>query len=108
MADTTWRERLKEAIATRETSNRALSKAVGAGEGYISELFASSKEPSFDRMLQIARVLEVSLTWLVYGVEMSHEAEQLLRLFSRLSDPQKAAFLQLAESIAAEDDQRAS
>lgn len=100
MAYKTWRDRLREAIVEKQTSERALSIAIGRAPAYLNGILKLGKQPTVDNMVMIADKLGVSLMWLLFGDDMSPEAEKLLRLYSSLKPKQRADFLRLAESVA--------
>lgn len=75
---------------------RNVSRAAGCGDGYLFEVLESGKEPTLDRLLRVAGVLEVSITWLLYGFELSSLDEEFLSLFARLTPQQRSAVLALA------------
>lgn len=96
-----WRDRLAQAIERSGRSLRSISKAVGKADGYLYGVLHEGKEPGINTMARLADELNVSLAYLVYGVEMSGNSEKLLRLFAELNDEQQADFLRLAESVSA-------
>lgn len=95
MADT-WRTRLQAALDASGKSKRSVSLAADCAAGYLHDILAVGKEPTIDRLLRIADVLGVSLSWLLYGIELGHQEERLLRLYSKLSPRQRQAILDLA------------
>lgn len=100
MADKSWRERLADAIEGKQTSERALSIAIGRASSYVNGVLKLGKEPTIENLVKMADALDVSLMWLLFGDDVSPEAERLLRLYSGLSSAQKSDFLRLAESVA--------
>lgn len=101
MADSTWIDRLEDARERKGVSLRALSISMGRAPGYVHSLIKEGKRPSIDNMVAIADQLGVSLNWLVFGVEMTADAERLLRLYSGLDTAQQENFLRMAEAAAA-------
>lgn len=76
----TWRDRLAEAIERDGRSQRAVSIAAGLGPGYINALFREGREPTVGHAIRVCEVLGISLSWLLYGIDMSPESEEILRL----------------------------
>lgn len=95
MADT-WRTRLQAAYDASGKSKRAVSLAADCGPGYLHDILAVGKEPTIDRLVRLANVLNVSLSWLLYGIELGHQEERLLKLYAQLSPRQRQALLDLA------------
>lgn len=100
MTDTSWRERLAEAIERSGKSERSVSLSIGRAAGYVHGILKNGKEPGIDSFAALASELGVSLSWLLYGTEMSGNSERLLQIFAVLSDDQQADFLRMAESVA--------
>lgn len=80
---------------------REISKEAGCGAGYLHDILKAGKDPTIERLMRIADALDVSLSWLLYDIEMSKQDEELLRLFATLSKRQKKAFLDLAMTMPA-------
>lgn len=101
MADSSWIERLSQALTEKRVSMRELSLAMGRAPGYVHSLVKDAKQPSINNMVAMSDKLGVSLMWLVFGIEMSGDAERLLRLYSSLGPDQQREFLRMAEAAAA-------
>jgi ribonucleoside-diphosphate reductase alpha chain len=80
MIESGWRERLEQAIEISGRSNREISLAAGRGPGYLHSLLSEGKDPTIDNLIAICQALNVSLTKILYGVEMSAETEEILAL----------------------------
>lgn len=78
--DQTWRDRLVAAIERDGRSQRAVSIAAGLGPGYINALLREGREPTVGSAIRVCRELGISLPWLIYGIEMSPQTEEILRL----------------------------
>lgn len=100
MADETWRDRLKRAVEKSGRPLREISRTMGRSDGYVYGIIHDAKEPGIDSVVELCRVLGISVTELLFGVEMSDSTEKLLRIYAGLSEDQKADFLRLAESAA--------
>jgi transcriptional regulator with XRE-family HTH domain len=96
MADR-WRDRLKAAFLASGKSMRAVSLESGCAHNYLFEILETGKEPGMDRLLRVAEALDVSLPWLLYGVEIGPREERLLKLYAMLPEAQQRAMLDLAE-----------
>jgi transcriptional regulator with XRE-family HTH domain len=91
-----WRERLTQALANSGRSMRSVSIAAKCSPNYLHSILAEGQEPAIDRLLRIADVMNVSLSWLLYGLEIGRQEEELLRRYALLSDRQRQAILDLA------------
>lgn len=103
MIDADWRGRLQEAIDAKGMTARSVSLAAKLSPGYVHSIIQDGKEPSISRLIAIADILGVSLSYLVYGVQMTAEEEDLLLTYARLSRRQREDFLRLAKSTASVD-----
>jgi len=100
MSKESWRLRLQEAVEKSGKSLRSISLAAGCSPGYLHGILSSKKEPTIARLVKLCAVLDVSVTYVVLGVEWSPTQEQFLLLLSGLSDEQKTLLLDLARSLA--------
>lgn len=102
---TMWRDRLRQTLDNSGKSMRAVSMAAGLGDNYLHSILGEGKEPSIDRLLKIADTLNISLAWLLYGIEIGPQEERLLRLYAKLPETQRRAILDLASIGDPEQDQ---
>jgi transcriptional regulator with XRE-family HTH domain len=93
---TKWRDRLSAAIEASGKSRRAISIEAKCGAGYLFDVLEVGKEPTIDRLMRIADVLGITLSWLLYGFELGPEEQELIRLYARLPETQRRAMLDLA------------
>lgn len=89
-----WKIRLEEALEKTGRSKRSVSLAAGLGPGYVHSILKEGKDPTIENLIAVANVLNVSLSYLLYGYEVSKEAEEILSLLER-KPQQRAAILQL-------------
>nr|WP_233284941.1 helix-turn-helix transcriptional regulator [Agrobacterium tumefaciens] len=75
-----WRARLQDALETSGKSAREVSLAAGKGPGYVHSILKEGKEPTVDNLIAICGVLNVSLSQIIYGIEMSAETAEILSL----------------------------
>jgi transcriptional regulator with XRE-family HTH domain len=102
---TLWRDRLRMTLDDSGKSMRAVSLAAGLSENYLHSVLGEGKEPSIDRLMKIADTLNISLSWLLYGIEIGPQEERLLRLYARLPEQQRRAILDLASIADLKPDQ---
>lgn len=75
-----WRTRLQDALEASGKSAREVSLAAGKGPGYVHSILKEGKEPTVDNLIAICGVLNVSLSQVIYGIEMSAETAEILSL----------------------------
>lgn len=100
--DTGWRSRLIEAVETSPKSMRAVSLAAGRGPGYLHSVIRDGKDPSVDHLASVCSELGVSLPYILFGMDISPETEEIVRALQDNPSKRKAilALLQ-SESPAA-------
>lgn len=74
---------------------RSVSMKAGLSEAYLHTILEKGKEPGLDNLLALAKELRVSLSWLVYGYDISPESERLLEAWAALPPDRREAFLAL-------------
>jgi transcriptional regulator with XRE-family HTH domain len=75
-----WRGRLQEILVSSGKSAREVSLAAGKGPGYVHSLLKEGKDPTIDNLLAICAVLNISISHLIHGIELSRETEEILTL----------------------------
>lgn len=97
MENNDWRARLTQKIEESGKSMRAISIAIGKGEAYTFSIVKYNKIPSAETLVKICEEVGTSVSYVLFGYEVSAEEEKLLRLFSQASPAQKAAILTLLQ-----------
>lgn len=72
-------------------SLRQVSMKAGLSSSYLHSVLENGKEPGLDNLLSIAGELNISLSWLVYGYEISPESERLLAAWANLPTEKREA-----------------
>lgn len=75
-----WRARLEDAIKKSGRSKREISLAAGKGPGYVHSILKEGKDPTIDNLIAICGAINVSLTQILYGVQMNPETQEILSL----------------------------
>ncbi|MEN3145726.1 helix-turn-helix transcriptional regulator [Neorhizobium sp. IRAMC:178] len=84
MAKDDWKSRLLATIEERGTSQRRVSLDAGLGPGYVNSWFnKEQKEPTVENLLKVCAVLNVSVSYILFGVQMSAETEEILHLLEK-------------------------
>ncbi len=98
MIDEGWRSRLLAAIKASGKSHRELSLAAGMGAGYVNSLFNDHKDPTIKNLMSVCEAVGVSLSYVLYGYEMSAETEEILRLLQKAPEGERDALLRLLQA----------
>jgi transcriptional regulator with XRE-family HTH domain len=92
--DDSWRARLQGILDRDGRSMRDVSLSAGLSAGYLHGILKGGKDSTIDRIAAIADALNVSLAYILIGLEVSPETEKLISLLQ--SDPaSRDAVLQL-------------
>lgn len=59
---------------------RDVSLKAGCAAGYVQSLLTEGKDPTIDRLIRVCNALGVSLSWLIYGVELTPAREEIVGL----------------------------
>lgn len=74
---TNWRERARARMKEIGISQERLGEAFGMTPAAIQKWLAGDRQPSLDQINQIADVLNVTQTWLTYGLDASSTIDGL-------------------------------
>lgn len=97
MEQETWRDRLAGAIKRSGKSMRAISLATGRGPGYVHSILKDDKDPTIDHLIEVCEQVGVSLSYLIYGFDVSGENEKILHLLQGASPLRRKGILQILE-----------
>jgi transcriptional regulator with XRE-family HTH domain len=78
----TWRTRLTACLEKDGSSLRSISLQAGLGANYLSQMINDNKEPGIEIVLRLCNILNVSVTYIVTGKELSKLDEELLVLLA--------------------------
>lgn len=93
-------ERIKEKCKERKTSMNALEKQLNFGNGSIR--LWDSKTPGSDKVILVAKKLDVSLDWLLTGKEpedLTQDEKKLVDLYRNTNDIGQPLTMKHAEDI---------
>ncbi len=79
MADSDWKTRLQAAVDKSGRSAREVSLKSGKGPGYLHSILKEGKDPTVDSLVAVCSTLNVSVSSILLGVEMSRETEEILK-----------------------------
>ena len=75
-----WKARLAAGIKKNGKSKREVSLAAGMGPGYVHSILKEGKDPTIDHLIKICAAAELSLYYVLIGVEASPETEEIVKL----------------------------
>lgn len=87
MENDDWRTRLTTTMARKEISARALSLSAGCGPGYVHSILKEGKDPTIERLRAVADQLDVTVSHLLYGIDVSPETAEVVQLLE--DNPEK-------------------
>lgn len=94
-----WRVRLAQKIEESGKSMRAISLACGRAAGYVHSIMKDKKDPSAEALAEVCAEAGTSISYVLYGIDISAEGEKFLKLFSQASTDMRAAILTLLRAI---------
>lgn len=77
-----WRIRLMACIEEEGRSLRSISLQAGLGQNYLNQMVSDRKEPGIEVVRRLCDVLNVSVTYIVTGNELSKLDEELLAILA--------------------------
>ena len=105
MAKTGWKQRLADGIRNKGMSERAVSLAAGKGPGYVHSILKEGKDPTIDNLADVCKAADLSLIWVLFGVEMSRETEEIVQALQDASPARRRGLLEFLRDEADETDQ---
>ncbi len=90
-----WRGRLAAALEQSGKSKREVSIAAGMGAGYVHSLLGEGKDPTVQNLIKVCEVIGVSLSFVLYGYELTAENEEILRLLKAATPGERKGLLQI-------------
>lgn len=101
MDDDGWKTRLTAAINHNlQVNNRSaneLSIIAGLGRNYLADYFNTGREPKLPAFLKLCRAMGVSPIYILLGVELDPQAEELLSVWRLMTPEEREALLRLIE-----------
>jgi transcriptional regulator with XRE-family HTH domain len=94
-----WLERLRAAIKADGRSMRAVSQSAGLGANYLSEVLNKGKEPGVEKLAKVCEALNVSLTYIITGVQLDRESEEYLLTLSELPASERQSLIDLSRAL---------
>lgn len=80
------RQRLRDSLAESGRSMRNVSLEAGLAHGYLNSILNEGKEPTVPNIARICREMDVSLAWILLGINASPRAVKLIEFMERNPD----------------------
>lgn len=99
-----WRDRLFEEMRRKGVSANRLSIESGLGQNYLNQVQKAGKEPTISNFLKICATLDVSPIYILSGISMTRQDEELISLLASLPDDAVDGFVDLIKTLALSED----
>lgn len=83
-----WKIRLGNALKERDMSAREVSLAAQLNAGYVHSILKTDRDPSIDHLRKVCKALGVSLSYVLFGIDLEGDQEETLNLL--MSAPAEA------------------
>lgn len=101
MMNSTWTDRLRQAVEEDGRSKRRISLDAGLGPNYIEQTFSRGSSPVQEKLAAILDVLGQEASLFVYtGVRADAQTIQLLNLLSEAPEDLRHSTLELLKNLA--------
>lgn len=98
MDDLAWRKRLADSILGSGLKLAEISRRAGVGRNYVQQMTKYDKNSRTDYVIRVCQALNVSLSYIFAGVEISSGTEELVQRFQALPEKEQEAFLNYLRS----------
>lgn len=95
MTQREWKARLEAEIKKQNRSMRDVSLKAGKGPGYVHSILVAGKDPTIDNMIDVCNALGVSLSQILYGINVSPETEEILHLLETATPGHREGILKI-------------
>jgi transcriptional regulator with XRE-family HTH domain len=82
----TVRKRLEDALAAKNLTMRNVSEIAKLNPGYVHAIIKDGREPTIGNLAKVCSAAEISLSYVLYGFEMSPQTERLIALIEQHPD----------------------
>jgi len=96
-----WKTRLAAGIKANKKSRREVSLAAGMGPGYVFSLLKEGKDPTVDHLSRVCDAAGLSLSYVLYGMEINQETEEIIRLLNSAPEAAREGMLQILRDLQA-------
>src|SRR5690606_29222430 len=100
MSIANWRERAALVMEQKKLTMRTVSLRMGSNASYLFTVMKKGQDPVAEKIIEIARALEVSPVWLMFGFNLDPEAEEVVLRYQALDEEKRKMFRKMLEAIA--------
>lgn len=93
--DSGWKDRLAKALKRAGISQRRASLGAGLGPGYVNSILKEGKDPTVANLMAVCSAADISLTYVLFGFDISAETEELMELLGRAPQEKRESLLTL-------------
>jgi transcriptional regulator with XRE-family HTH domain len=93
MSKEDWRQRLKQALEAKGLSKRSVSLAAGLNPGYVHSVLVEGKDPTVDNLIAVCKAVGVSLTHVLFGLDVDPDAEEIVKELARATPERRRGLL---------------
>ena len=98
--DSDWKDRLLKALKRKRVSQRRASLGAGLGPGYVNSILKEGKDPTVENLMAVCRAADISLTYVLFGFDMTAETENLMALLESAPPEKRTSLLTLLKEPA--------
>ncbi len=99
MLDDEMLERIQIAIAKDGRSMRRISAAASLGENFVNQLLRGERSPTVAKLKDLCDELDVSMVYIITGIELDTDSETLTRTFTLLPPDKRQLVLNLTSGL---------
>lgn len=81
-----WKIRLEKAASETGRSLRDISLKAGLAHGYLHSILKTDRDPTIDNLISVCKEINVSLSYIMFGLELSAETEEISDTSSVMSN----------------------
>jgi len=94
----TWRDRLAKALWEKDSWKRGGGLLANLGPGNVQRILSEGKDPTVDNLLKVCAALSVSPIWVIFGLPVSDDADDLLKLWQTAAPETRHGILAILRS----------
>ncbi len=80
------RRRLKESLQDKGETMRSASLGAELGESYLAGIITNKRDPQLSKLIAVCDYLDVSLSWVLYGIDLPSVSEEIIQLLAENPD----------------------
>lgn len=97
--DNSWQTRLQEAVVKDGRKPRKIALDAGLGPNYVEQVLKPDKDPRLAQLVKLCAELRVSPIWVLFGINLTPESEEVVQLLAGLPEEARQSFLNLVRHM---------